>query len=300
MTITTEARRPALAALALVLNALVWGVSWWPFRYLQQHGLHPLWATAFVYVFALLCLLAFKPAAAGALLRYRSLWLLALAAGLTNACFNWGVTEGDVVRVVLLFYLMPVWTTLLAWPILGERPAPMALLRMALALAGVVTVLKVPGGGWPLPQSLPDWLGLAGGLCFSVTNILLLLLRDTPDSARTLSMFVGGSIMAALVAVGGMSAGVVAAPPAPSVSWALVAVLLSLGFLIGNTALQYGAARLSAHSTALVMLSEVVFASASSIALGAAAISTHVALGGAMVLGAAAWSAVAGPKKSAP
>ncbi len=289
---------PILAALALVLNAFVWGVSWWPFRFLQQHGLHPLWATALIYTFALACLLAWRPSAGKALLRHRSLWFLALAAGMTNACFNWGVTEGDVVRVVLLFYLMPVWTTLLAWPILGERPRPMALLRMALALAGVITILKTPGGGWPLPQSLPDWLGLAGGMFFSITNILLLRLRDTPDSARTLSMFVGGGVMAALVASAGMMAGVVNAPSAPALSWVLVTALLSLGFLIGNTALQYGAARLSANSTALVMLSEVVFASASSIALGAAEVSTRVVVGGAMVVGAAAWSAVAASKQA--
>jgi drug/metabolite transporter (DMT)-like permease len=296
MTAAQQRNTPVLAALALVLNAFVWGVSWWPFRFLEQHGLHPLWATALIYAFAMACLLAWRPAAGRALLRHRSLWLLALAAGLTNACFNWGVTEGDVVRVVLLFYLMPVWTTLLAWPILGERPSAMALLRMALALTGVVTVLKSPGGGWPLPQSLPDWLGLAGGLCFSITNILLLRLRDTPDNARTLSMFVGGGVIAALVASAGMMTGVVNGPPAPALSWVLIAVLLSLGFLIGNTALQYGAARLSANSTALVMLSEVVFASGSSIALGAADVSLRVVVGAALVVGAAAWSAASGAK----
>ena len=37
-----------------------------------------------------------------------------LAAGTTNATFNWAVTLGDVVRVVLLFYLMPLWAVLLA------------------------------------------------------------------------------------------------------------------------------------------------------------------------------------------
>ena len=43
---------------------------------------------------------------------------------MTNVGFNWAVTMGDVVRVVLLFYLMPLWAVLLAWPLLGERPTP--------------------------------------------------------------------------------------------------------------------------------------------------------------------------------
>lgn len=47
-------------------------------------------------------------------------------------------------------------------------------------------------------------------------------------------------------------------------------LLLAAGFLGGNLALQYGAARLPAQVTALIMLSEVVIATASSFVLGAA------------------------------
>jgi drug/metabolite transporter (DMT)-like permease len=155
----------ALAAAALVLNALVWGVSWWPFRALQSQGLHPLWATVIIYVLALACLLLVKPGAWRGLRQYPMLWLLVLASGLTNVGFNWAVTEGDVVRVVLLFYLMPAWVVVLAWPLLGEKPDTGALLRLALALTGVAIVLKTPDTPWPLPQSLPDALALLGGFC---------------------------------------------------------------------------------------------------------------------------------------
>ena len=116
-----------LPALALVLNAFVWGVSWWPFRELQSHGLHPLWATALIYLVSMACLLAVKPHAWHGFRSQPLLWLLMAAAGMTNVGFNWAVTVGDVVRVVLLFYLMPAWTVLLAWPILGEKPTPVAL-----------------------------------------------------------------------------------------------------------------------------------------------------------------------------
>ena len=40
----------AAAGARAVLNAFVWGVSWWPFRELAGHGLHPLWATALIYL----------------------------------------------------------------------------------------------------------------------------------------------------------------------------------------------------------------------------------------------------------
>jgi len=282
--------RSALPALALLFNAFVWGISWWPFRGLQQHGLHPLLATALVYLLSLVLLLIVRPQAWRSFAHQPLLWLLAAAAGMTNVGFNWAVTVGDVVRVVLLFYLMPAWTVLLAWPMLGERPTPAALLRLALALAGVVIVLKTGGSPWPVPESLPDALALAGGISFALTNILLRKLHDVDAAARVLAMFGGGAGMAAATALLGIAAGFVAVPAAPQGAW-LLGLALSLGFLGSNVALQYGATRLNSSTTALIMLSEVLFASLSSVALGAAELTARTLIGGGLILAAAAWSA---------
>lgn len=285
---------PAGAAwpvLALMLNALVWGVSWWPFRELQAKGLHPLWATALIYVLSLTCLLALRPRALRPLASQPLLWLLLAASGLTNVGFNWAVSVGDVVRVVLLFYLMPAWTVLLAWPLLGEKPTAGALARLALALTGVFTVLQAGDGSWPWPESVADWLALMGGFSFSLTNILLRKLQHAPAEARIAAMFSGGALMALAAGWLGTAQGLVSAPPSPQVVWVGLALALAVAFLWGNIALQYGAARLSANTTALVMLSEVIFASASSVALGAAALSLRTWIGGALILVAAVWSA---------
>jgi drug/metabolite transporter (DMT)-like permease len=276
-----------LPGLALVFNALVWGVSWWPFRELQTYGLHPLWATVIIFVLSLLCLLLVRPGAWRGLLRHPLLWLLMLASGLTNVGFNWAVTVGDVVRVVLLFYLMPAWVVLLAWPLLGERPNAGSLMRLALALAGVVIVLKTPASPWPVPASLADWLALVGGFGFALTNILLRRLKEAPSESRVFAMFGGGALLAIGTAATGVSAGLVAMPPAPGVGWITLAVLISLAFLAGNLALQYGAARLRANTTALILLTEVVFASASSVALGAGELTVRTLFGGTLILLAA-------------
>ncbi len=281
------ALRPALA---LVVNAFVWGVSWWPFRTLHEFGLHPLWSTAGVYIVCLACVLAWRPATLRELRQHPQLWLLALAAGLTNVGFNWGVTVGDVVRVVLLFYLMPAWSVLLAWGLLGERPGAAALARLVLALAGVAVVLGADATGLPLPASLADWLGLAGGFCFALTNILLRRLNAAPAPARVVAMFGGGAVLAGAVAAVGTAQGLIATPVLP-MGGVLVAAVLALGFLVGNIALQYGASRLAAHATSLIMLSEVVFASVSSVLLGAAQPSGRTWLGGALILAAAGWAA---------
>ena len=285
------AARPAnaaLPALVLLFNAFIWGTSWLPFRALSEHGSHPLWSTVFVYVCGVALFLVWRPRVPGELARHPKLAALALAAGLTNICFNWAVTVGDVMRVVLLFYLMPAWSILLAWALLGERPTAGALLRLALALAGVTLVLKKPGVAWPWPESQADWLAIAGGFSFALTGVLLRRWRGTPATARTFAMFLGSAIVSTGVALAAQAAHL-AAPPALAnwAGWLPWALSLTAALLTGNMALQYGTAHLPAQTASLIMLAEVVFASVSSVALGAAALATGTLAGGAMILSAA-------------
>ena len=278
--------KTALPVAALVVNAFLFGISWWPFRALQGYGLHPLWATAIMSTFVTLGLLVLRKQAWRGLLQHPMLWWLVISSGLTNVGFNWAITVGDVVRVVLLFYLMPAWVVLLAWPLLGEKPSAGSLLRLILALIGVVIVLKTPDSPWPVPSSLADWLAVMGGFCFALTNVLLRKLNHTPGESRMLAMFGGGAATAAAVALLGQGLGVVAPPPALGLTWVGLALLVSIAFMAGNLALQYGAAHLSASATSLIMLTEVLFASVSSVLWGAGELSGRIVLGGALILAA--------------
>jgi drug/metabolite transporter (DMT)-like permease len=276
---------------ALALNSLVWGLSWWPLRVLHEAGLHPLWATVLIYGFVFAAFVLLRPAASRELLRTPGLWLLAAAAGLTNVGFNWAVTIGDVVRVVLLFYLMPAWAVLLAWAVLGDKPTGAGIGRLLLALAGVATVLGTGGSGLPFPRSLAEWLALAAGFAFALTNVMLRRLQSASASARVLAMFGGGMVMAGGVAFVGLLQDRIPVLPLLAASNWLVALLLAAGFLAANLLLQFGASRLPSHTTALIMLSEVVVASLSSVALGAAELTLRTLAGGLLIVLAAAWSA---------
>jgi drug/metabolite transporter (DMT)-like permease len=276
-----------LPALALVFNAFVWGVSWWPFRQLEQAGLHPLVATTLIYLLAVVVIGVARPAAWRELATQPALWVIVLASGTTNAAFNWAVTIGDVVRVVLLFYLMPVWAVLLARALIGEALTRAALARTALALAGAAIILWPTSGGWPWPRTLAEALGVIGGLSFALNNVMLRRESRRSEAARALAMFVGGVLVAGTLALTVAADGSATAWPAPpAVAWLGV---LSLGalFLASNLALQFGAARLPANVTAVVMLTEVLFASASALALGAGRLDARLIAGGAAIVLAA-------------
>ena len=123
---------------------------------------------------------------------------------------------------------------------------------MALALVGAGIVLRPDGAtGWavlPLPQSLADWLGLLGGFAFALNNVMLKREAHRPEEGRALAMFVGGAVVAGVLAAGLSAQGSVPWPFAAGVAarpWWVPALALTLSvlFLGSNLALQFGAVR---------------------------------------------------------
>ena len=283
----------ALAVLALVLNATTWGLAWWPIRLLTEAGLHPLWATAMIYVTATAGLVVvMRRTLAGSLRSSRGLGWLVLASGLTNASFNWAVTLTDVARVALLFYLMPVWAALLARWLLKEQLTWLVVARIAMALAGAGFVfldpLRAPGAGsW-----MADALAVVAGMAFAANTVLLRVLAGQSRTAIAVSMFSGAAMtplaVGALLSVAGHPLPFPAGPGA----WLLLVALTAAAYLFGNLALQYGAARLPANTTALIMLTEVGVAALSGALIAGEEVSTRVMVGGALIVVAAATSLV--------
>ena len=113
---------------------------------------------------------------------------------------------------------------------------------------------------------------------------MLRKLAHLPESDRMGAMFAGGMCLSAVAAMA-LPAALVSLPT--DLSWWPYALGLSLTLLLSNLSLQYGAARLPANTTALVMLSEIVFASASSVYMGASELSLRKIAGGLLIVFAA-------------
>ncbi|MFN3628463.1 MAG: DMT family transporter [Casimicrobiaceae bacterium] len=276
---------PALAALA---NASVWGASWIALKWLSAHAVGALWVTLVAFALCTLAIVIASPRAFGMLARHRALGWIALAAGVTNVCFSVALATGDVVRSVLLFYLMPAWVVLLARWLLNETITRAALGRLILAIAGAVLVLG--DGQWiaPWPTSAADGLAIAGGFAFGLNNVLLRKHRDTPAEARALAMFGGAVLLApiAIVLVRLIIGPIEATRFEPDTGAFLVLAGFALAVLFANLALQYGAARLPANVLSLIMLSEILVASLTAWVLGASTLGRGTLAGGALIVAA--------------
>jgi drug/metabolite transporter (DMT)-like permease len=163
--------------------------------------------------------------------------------------------------------------------------------RIVMALLGAAIVLWPEGGGAPLPRSLAEWLGVLGGFTFALNNVMLRREAARPEAARALAMFLGGALVAGAAGLALSAQGLVPGMPAPAAPWLLGVLGLGLAFLVGNAALQFGAARLPANVTAVIMITEVLFASVSAALFGAGHITLPLALGGTLIIGATLLSA---------
>jgi drug/metabolite transporter (DMT)-like permease len=274
-----------LPALALLGGASLWGVVWYPYRLLAQAGIDGLWATLFTYGFALVLGIAFFPRHARVLRRIPPLALLmGLTIGWSNLAYVLGVLEGEVMRVLLLFYLAPLWTPPIARYLLDERLDRRGFAVMALAFAGALIMLWRPELGFPWPSSRAEWLGLAAGVLFALGNVLVRKLQEIGDVSKSIVIWAGVTVAALLHLPGSK----VAAPQAWGLAYEHAAWLVPIGaalFAMG-LALQYGLTRTPANRAIVILLFELVVAAVAAHYLAGESLRPQDWIGGALIVAA--------------
>lgn len=246
--------------LAIMLGASVWGMVWYPLRMLAAQGVTGTAASAATSAAGCLFVLVLRRRAIASVRWHWILPALGFAAGVTNLGFVWGSIHGEVMRVLLLFYLTPAWTALFAHFILHERLTLGGAGLAALSLGGAMLMLWSPQAGLPVPANAAEWGGLAGGMGFAMSNVLILkasrVLPQMKPEMRTATIFGGAALFSAC-------ASIFEPMPTPPVGGhlAMAALLvLALGLVLAsnNMLVQYGLARVPANRASIIMLFELV------------------------------------------
>ncbi|WP_438970517.1 DMT family transporter [Methylophaga sp.] len=274
-----------MAVSAILFASAMWGLIWYPMRLLEEAGMPVVWSTLAVY-------LASALVATAHLLWVRktiasewpaTLWCLALAAGLTNIAFLVALIEGEVLRVMLLFYLSPLWSVLLSRWWLGERISRLSMLMIVVAMSGTFMMLWHPEIGLPWPHGPADWLALFASVMFSVNNVLSRKLAQVAMEVKT-SVVYWGVVMVAIVVL------LLQKSPVPDVSlnlWLIVMVLGGLSFTAMTITVLYGLARMPVFRSAILMLFELLVAAVSAWLLTSERMSVAEWIGGALIFVAA-------------
>ncbi|MBU2753591.1 EamA family transporter [Acidithiobacillus sp. CV18-2] len=244
-----------LPVLSLILGAGLWGTYWWPLHFFTAQGFGGPWLIAITYLLL---------AAAGSLLAWRrgvhkvrrgdwrSLFWLALFGGWTNVAFMMALFHGQVVIVLLLFYLSPVWAVLLARVFLKEAIGWRGALAVLLAVSG--TVLVVVQGNLDLRTAglVTLFFAVSSGFAFALSNVVLRGASLSSDLIRAVAIWWGCAIIALAFAVNE------AWPAAPH--WPVLFLPLFAWFWVGfaTASTIYGVSRLPIRISAVIMPIEVI------------------------------------------
>ncbi len=179
----SENYNTSLATLAVTFGAAIWGIYWWPLRYIEQLGMTGLWtvvlASAVPLVILLPLLVYYQMRSRQGLM---TILVIGLFSGSAVTFYSIGLIETTVVRATLLFYLTPVWSTLIGISVLNES---VMWNRWAAMVLGLVGLYFIVGGSSSesQPINIGDWFGFASGICWAIGGVLI---KRNPQAGVTI------------------------------------------------------------------------------------------------------------------
>ena len=269
---------------AIAVSGALWGLYWIPVRHLEARGVGVVWTTLglFVVGLALLAPILIRHPPARAVFAPRML-ATGLLTGGAFVLYSVSLVLTEVVTAILLFYLSPVWATVLGRVLLAERLTGSRLTALALGLGGLWVVL---GGesGVPLPRNPGDWCALIAGVMWAFGTLRVHQDSTISPIAHTASLFVGGAVVIAIISLLPAMAG-----PAPVVTAQAAAIILILTVLsvVSAWGILWGARLISPGRAGLLLMMEVITGLASAAVLAGEPFGMTQAIGSMLIVAAA-------------
>jgi len=255
-------------AFSVALSAAMWGLFWIPLRYLDGLSVTGVSAVALVMLAGIVpSVLVLQRLGKLGTLKSVYPWIIGSALALSIVLYFTGVIISDVIRVIFLFYLLPVWTTFAARILYGEPITPIRLAVIALALFGLWLLL---GGGnrFPIPANIGDWCGLLAGITWGVSLATIRGKEGIDATTMVCTTSIAATVIAIITAIIMLGTGNSELVSVAQVnSWLLVIVAtLAFAFLMLYPAMMgqiWGAQRIAAPTAALLTMTEVLVATVS-------------------------------------
>lgn len=191
-----------LPTLVVAATGILWGFYWVPVRELSELGVSGAWGTAaiaFSGAVALFPWLVFKRQLS---VVFRSdpsvLFFIALGGG-AFALYSIGFLYGQVAIVVLLYFLTPVWSAMIAKFVLGWATPRLRVVAIVVGLIGLGVMLG-GDGTVPYPEGLGEWMGFLAGLVWSVASTGIRTRSTLPPASAAFVFTVGACVTASLLA----------------------------------------------------------------------------------------------------
>ena len=286
----TKTKPNYLATAGLLIAATGWGLVWYPYRLLQVAGVSGAASTFYTYsvtvLIGLVLFARYLPQMKG--MFWSMLWL-GLAAGWTNLAYVLAIIDGQVMRVMLLFYLSPLWTLALAHFWLKERTGLLGVLAIIASLSGAFIMLWQPETGLPLPQNKAEWLGLSAGIFFALTNVLTRRAKQLSLPAKSLAVW-GGVTLVAMLYILVFSQAYVMPQAISGDNWLMI-IAIGIALMITTLGVQYGVTHIPVTRASVIFLFELVVAAIAAYFLAGETMDKQEWIGGILIVAASLFAA---------
>ena len=245
------------ASLAVAYSGIAWGLYWIPLRYMDVNGVTDAWATVLFYGIPLALFIPWMVKNWHRIQRGGwSLHFIGMVTGGSLVFYSDAMLYTEVVRGVVLYYLTPVWSLILARIVLGEAITAARKAAIVLGIAGMLVMFGIDQG-FPWPKYTGDWMALAGSLGWAVAAVLL----RKDDGSRSMEIcslyFFYGAIAAIILALSPL-AGDIQVPDLDAVidllPWSVPIALLVVP---GAYAAFWGAPHLNPGVVGFLMMTEI-------------------------------------------
>ena len=271
-----------LPIFSLLFGAFVWGIIWYPYRLMANAGVSGIYSSFYVFILTIaIALPYFFIAKKKVPIWSKDFWLLALVAGYTNISYVLAVIDGEVVRVMLLFYLSPVWTIFLAHFMLNEDTQKRHYIAVFISLIGAFIMFWEPGYLIHL-DSRSDWLALSSGLGFAITNVMTRKNAHMTVNQKALAIWLGVIVVAMICIMFDKNA-------MPTLDFfrpvdAAIMMVIALSLFLSTLLVQFGVTQIKAVEASSFFLFEIVVAAISSYFLVGESIALKEWLGGILII----------------
>ena len=242
-------------ALACAAAAILWGLFWYPLRLLEEMGIPGLWSSLIIYCSVMIFFMPVCWQKRSNFLKHKLEYILiGIFAGWTNLAFILAILEGEIVRVLILFYLSPIWAILLAVFILHERLTRMGMYSLALAMVGAALMLWRSDLNYVEGIGLVDVYAITSGMAFAVTNIVVRKIGSVPIAIKMGSAWLGVIVLT-------LCGLLLAQLPVPEITFHSGILALLIGFpcmLVMTWTAQYGVTYLPIQRSSVIFLLEIV------------------------------------------
>ena len=191
-----------ILSLIIVVSSCAWGLYWLPLRSIEQSGIVGSWSIVLVNACPLIILVPLIFFNLDKLKKYpKPIFFAGIMIGAAFTFYANGLVETSVIRATLLFYLSPIWSTIIGIIWLNERLTIARVISIIVALIGLILLLYDFRNQETVMLNFGDFSSILSGLFWALGASILKKWSKLPIIPLTAIVYFSTTSLSILLAI---------------------------------------------------------------------------------------------------